>query len=86
MTEPPFIEFDAEDFPITIEAYNLFGDVVWTQTSPTPGTVEVPMLRGQHGPIGVRIWTASGLHSDNPPPSQEYIDDLDARTAGGESP
>jgi hypothetical protein len=79
-----FLEFEPHEFPIRLEAYDLFGDVVWSIEADGPGGLQVPMLRAKHGPVGVRVYCAGELRSDTPPPSAEYIDDLDARVERGE--
>ncbi len=81
-----FIEFEASDFPVKIEAFDLWGKIVWESTAESPGGLEIPNLRPTYGPVGIRIFCAGELRSEIPPPDEDYIDELDARTARGEFP
>lgn len=63
MSLPSFHDLPATAFPFTIKFIDEEGTVVESIRVDEPGTVMVPALREQHGPVTVRIqwpdWTVS---------------------------
>lgn len=69
MTDRPtaFRDLPADNYPFTVEAFDLEGRVVWTERVEGPGSLYIPPLAQTYGPVGVRIITPMGT-TETPPP------------------
>ena len=63
-----FHDLPARDFPLVIEAFDLTDQVVWQQRVVGPGSLYIPPLADDHGPVRIKITYADGRVSEASPP------------------
>jgi hypothetical protein len=68
MPDAPRRDFRRSQFPVTIEALDSHGVVVWSTVVRFPQAVWIPPLADIHGPVAVRTTLADGTVHTSPAP------------------
>lgn len=61
MDDVPFFELNEGDFPMKLEFFNEAGALVHTIDIPGPGSVHIPALAVEHGPVTCVVTYPHGI-------------------------